>query len=179
MLPWHSSLPFFLGLFVAFTMASAASKLRQVDTICISGAMLCQRLPRAKQSATSSSSSAQNAAKDREFLRKLHLIHGRNQRVLKGCKFCGHGCFNALKDDEQGIMEYRKALRMLPKDVQDRDLLWIFGGSADEPQASVFEESSAIAWEQTSPTASSNEAGLMEATSPSGSDNLSQLTGPP
>ena len=67
---------------------------------------------------------------------------------------------------------------MLPKDVQDRDLLWIFGGGVDEPQASVLEESSAIAWEQTSPTASSNEAGPMEVTSPSGSDDLSRPTGP-
>ena len=75
-------------------------------------------------------------------------------------------------------MDYKKALRMLPKDVQNRDLRWIFGGSVDEPQASVLEESSAIAWEQTSPTASSNEAGPMEATSPSGSDDLSRPTGP-
>ena len=63
-----------------------------------------------------------------EFVRKLHLIYARNDQIQRGCRFCGHECFEALRDDEQGIMDYRRSLRMLPKAVQDRDLLRIFGG---------------------------------------------------
>ena len=130
---------------------------RPPGTTCISGAMLRQRPPRAKQSATSSSSSAPHQAEGREFLAKLHLVHAHNQRIRKGCRYCGHGCFDALKGDEHLILNYRRALRELPKVAQDRDLLWIFGGCTDELQGSAGQPS-AIAWEQTSPTASCNEA---------------------
>ena len=141
------------------------------------GAMPPKRPPRAKQSTASSCASAE----DHAFLHKLHLIQSQIQRVQKGCRYCGHGCFEALKADEQGILDYRRALRMLPKAAQDRDLLWIFGGGVDEPLASVLKESLGIAGEQageqTSPTASSNEAGPMEATSPSGCDSPKQTAG--
>ena len=74
-------------------------------------------------------------------------------------------------------MAYRQAFRRLPKDAQDRDLLWIFGGGADEPRAPALEESSGITLEHTSPTASSDQAGPLEATSPSGSEGASLSAG--
>ena len=137
-----------------------------------------QRPPQAKQHAAPSRSHAANSAADTEFVRKLHLIYARHDQIRRGCRFCGHECFEALRDDEQGIMDYRRSLRMLPKAVQDRDLLWIFGGAVDEPMASAPQESSANSGEQTSPTASSDDGGPMAATSPSGSDHPSQPTGP-
>ena len=63
-------------------------------------------------------------------------------------------------------MDYRQAFRRLPRGSQDRDLLWIFGGGADELLAPNLDEQPAITMEHTSPTASS-EPSPMEATSPS------------
>ena len=150
-------------------------------------AMARLRTPRASQVATPSSSSAPTSAKDREFRNKLRLIWEQNRELRKGCRFCSSGCLNALRDDEGTIMEYRSAFRRLPRDVQDRDLLWIFGGGADKSLTPNLTDPPDIACEKTSSTASSDEAGPMEATSSSGSGDASpsadrpspNLTDPP
>ena len=67
-------------------------------------------------------------------------------------------------------MDYRQAFRRLPRGSQDRDLLWMFGGGADEPLAPNLEDLPAITMEHTSPTASS-EPSPMEATSLSITDD--------
>ena len=67
-------------------------------------------------------------------------------------------------------MDYRQAFRRLPRGSQDRDLLWIFGGGADELLAPNLEDLPAITMEHTSPTASS-EPSPMEATSLSITDD--------
>ena len=62
------------------------------------------------------------------------------KRVKKGCHACGHDCIQALEDDFQQILTYRRNFRSIPKTAQDRELLWIFGGiesgilSKAEPQ---------------------------------------------
>ena len=62
-------------------------------------------------------------------------------------------------------MRYRQGFRRLPWGSQDRDLLWIFGGGADEELlAPNLGEQPATTMELTSPTASS-EPSSMEATS--------------
>ena len=58
----------------------------------------------------------------------------------------------------------------MPRGSQDRDLLWILGGGADEPLAPNLEDLPAITMEHTSPTASS-EPSPMEATSLSSTDD--------
>ena len=67
-------------------------------------------------------------------------------------------------------MDYRQAFRRLPRGSQDRDLLWMFGGGADELLAPNLEDLPAITMEHTSPTASS-EPSPMEATSLSITDD--------
>ena len=67
-------------------------------------------------------------------------------------------------------MDYWQAFRRLPKDSQNRDLLWIVGGGADEPLAPNLQDLPAITMEHTSPTASS-EPSPMEATSLSITDD--------
>ena len=67
-------------------------------------------------------------------------------------------------------MDYRQAFRRLPRGSQDRDLLWIVGGGADELLAPNLEDLPAITMEHTSPTASS-EPSPMEATSLSATDD--------
>ena len=67
-------------------------------------------------------------------------------------------------------MDYRQAFRRVPRGSQDRDLLWIFGGGADELLAPNLDEQPAITMEHTSPTASS-EPSPMEATSLSITDD--------
>ena len=65
-------------------------------------------------------------ATDHVFLEKFRL------RSKTGCCHCSSGCFTALKNNTDSILRYRLACRHLPKSVQDRDLLWVFGGGADE-----------------------------------------------
>ena len=109
-------------------------------------------------------------AEQRQFLDKLHLIQEQNRKVRKGCRHCGLTCYEALANDEDSILKYRQSFKDLPKDVADRDLLWIFGGAIDDHMVPTLEESPAIQAEHTSPTASSNAASDIEATSPSGSE---------
>jgi hypothetical protein len=47
-----------------------------------------------------------------------------------------------LKEYDEGIMQYRRSFSGLPKAAQDRDLLWIFAGSADGAILPIQEESS-------------------------------------
>ena len=103
-------------------------------------------------------------APDHEFRNKLHLVWSRNRECKKGCRYCLGECFESLREDQESIMDYRQAFRMLPRGSQDRDLLWMFGGGADEPLAPNLEDLPAITMEHTSPTASS-EPSPMEATS--------------
>ena len=126
--------------------------------------------PRAPKAATASSSSAPNPALGHEFRNRLRLVWSQNREVQKGCRFCLGECFESLREDEQSIMDYRQAFRRLPRGSQDRDLLWMFGGGADEPLAPNLEDLPAITMEHTSPTASS-EPSPMEATSLSITDD--------
>ena len=129
-----------------------------------------KKRPRAFKAATASISSAPNAALDHEFRNRLHLVWSQNREVQKGCRFCQHECFESLREDEESIMDYRRAFRRLPLASQDRDLLWTFGAGADEPLAPNLEDFPAIAMECTSPTASSQPS-PMEATSVSITDD--------
>jgi hypothetical protein len=47
-----------------------------------------------------------------------------------------------LKEDDEGIMQYRRSFSELPKATQDRDLLWIFAGRAEGVILPIQEESS-------------------------------------
>ena len=67
-------------------------------------------------------------------------------------------------------MAYRQAFRRLPQGSQDRDLLWMCGGGADELLAPNLEDLPAFPMEHTCPTASS-EPSPMEATSQSSTDD--------
>ena len=97
---------------------------------------------------------------DQKFLEKLSLIHLQNDELSKGCCYCGSSCFHALKQDHEGIVQYRQSFSELPKATQDRDLLWIFYGSAEvlpiPEEASP--KSSPKGPEKTSSTNSSHEA---------------------
>ena len=129
-----------------------------------------KKRPRVPQAATASSSSAPNPALGHEFRKRLRLVWSQNREVQKGCRFCLGECFESLREDEESIMDYRQAFRRLPRGSQDRDLLWIFGGGADELLTPNLDEQPAITMEHTSPTASS-EPSPMEATSLSITDD--------
>ena len=129
-----------------------------------------KKRPRAPQAATASSSSAPNPALVHKFRNKLHLVWSQIREVQTGCRFCLRECFESLREDAESIMDYRQAFRRLPRGSQDRDLLWMFGGGADEPLAPNLEDLPAITMEHTSPTASS-EPSPMEATSQSITDD--------
>ena len=62
---------------------------------------------------------------------RLNQNHRQNDELCKGCCHCGFSCCHALKEDHEGIMQYRRSFSELPKAAQDRDLLWIFSGSAE------------------------------------------------
>jgi hypothetical protein len=79
---------------------------------------------------------------DQRFLENLRRIHGQNDELRKGCRHCGFSCFHALKEDEEGIMQYRQSFSRLPEPAQDRDLLWIFAGGADGAILPIREEPS-------------------------------------
>ena len=68
-------------------------------------------------------------------------------------------------------MQYRRSFFDLPKAAQDRDLLWIFAGSAEGAILPIQEESSPKGPEQTSPTNSSDEVEVVEITSSSDTDH--------
>ena len=129
-----------------------------------------KKRPRAPKAATASSSSAPNPALDHEFRNRLHPVWSQNREVQNGCRFCLHECVESLREDEESIMDYRQAFRRLPQGSQDRDLLWIFGGGADELLAPNLEDLPAFPMEHTCPTASS-EPSPMEATSQSITDD--------
>ena len=77
------------------------------------------------------SHASQKTHSDQKFLEELNLIHRQTDELSKGCCHCGFSCFHALKEDHEGIMQYRRSFSELPKAAQDRDLLWIFSGSAE------------------------------------------------
>ena len=100
-------------------------------------------------------------ATEQAFLEKLH------QRAATGC--CQHGCLAALQSSQESILRYRQVFRRLPKDVQDRDFLWVFGGGTDESLPATHEFPKGIE-EHTSPSSSSHQGQPMEQTSDSGSE---------
>ena len=81
-----------------------------------------------------------------------------------GCRHCSAGCLALLKDDTDSILRYRRSFCSLPKDAQDRDLLWVFGGGPDEFLPAPMEHTSP------SPSPSSDQAQPVEHTSASGSE---------
>ena len=101
---------------------------------------------------------APSAAKNSAFLHQLRL------RSKAGCRHCSAGCLALLKDDTDSILRYRRSFCSLPKDAQDRDLLWVFGGGPDEFLPAPMEHTSP------SPSPSSDQAQPMEHTSASGSE---------
>ena len=92
-----------------------------------------QQPSRAPKGVASSCSLAPATEKDREFPNKLRLIRDQIRKLRKGCPHCGCGCLEALQDQDESVMSYRLAFRRLPKDVQDRYMLWMFGGAIHEP----------------------------------------------
>ncbi len=51
----------------------------------------------------------------------------------KGCPYCKHPCFALLAPEVSSILEYRRDFFSASTAVQNRDLLWIFGGGAAIP----------------------------------------------
>ena len=133
-----------------------------------------KRRRQAPKAASASSSSAPNPALVQRlvlFRSRLRLVWSQNREVKRGCRFCLGECLESLREDEQSIMDYRQRFRMWPPSSQARDLLWIFGGGADEPLAPNLDEPPApYLMEHTSPTPSC-EPSPMEATSLSITDD--------
>ena len=138
-----------------------------------------QRPSRVSTGRASSSAMVVAPQTDREFSTKLRCLREQTRKLKKGCSFCGLRCLEALRDDDDSILRFREAFRNLPKQVQDRDLLWIFGGgpAQDQSLSTHLEGSTATQYEQTSPTASSEPAeaaGPMESTSSSSPGSASE-----
>ena len=112
------------------------------------------------------------ASSQQSFLLTFHQKLEKAIELGKGCLSCGQDCLERVKSFRLKLCDWRREFQSLSSDVQDRELLWIFGrGRPDQKAVEPVlrsrqpSDSSSASTEQ-----SPNELQQVISTSTSGSD---------
>lgn len=91
--------------------------------------------PKAKKKQAVQGSAADKLANSqRDFLLKFQEKLDKALTLGRGCLSCGQDCLDRVKSFRSKLCDWRREFQGLTSDVQDRELLWVFGRSRPESQ---------------------------------------------
>ena len=75
------------------------------------------------------------ASSQQSFLLTSHQKLEKAIELGKGCLSCGQDCLERVKSFRLKLCDWRREFQSLSSDVQDRELLWIFGRGRPDQKA--------------------------------------------